>query len=119
RVEWIDCYRTYQGDREASWLWHIDNVPPYVAKVLLYLTDSDSETGATEFIQGHDTRSFMRAGYFGVTRSERSADLAELAHTKRLSYRPVSFALKAGDAVVFNTNTLHRGGIVSHGYRDV
>jgi hypothetical protein len=119
RVEWIDCYRTYPGERQASWLWHIDNVPPYLAKVLLYLTDSDADTGVTEFIPGGDTRAFMAAGYFGVTRSERAADLAQLAARKGMPYRPTSFRLTAGDAVVFNTNTLHRGGIVTRGYRDV
>jgi hypothetical protein len=119
RVEWLDCYRTYPGERRASWRWHIDNVPPYLAKILLYLTDSDAETGATEFLAGNDTRSFMAAGYFGVTTRERDIDLAAFAERKRVRYQPASFALAAGDAVVFNTNTLHRGGIVSRGFRDV
>src|SRR6185312_1060967 len=61
----------------------------------------------------------MAAGYFGVTSTERTVDLASLAARERVPYRPISFALAAGDAVVFNTNTLHRGGLVTRGYRDV
>lgn len=119
RVEWLDCYRTYPGERDASWLWHIDNVPPFLLKVLLYLTDSDSRTGATEFLSGSDTRRFKAAGYFGITKEERRMDVAMLARSRGMPYRPISFALSAGDAVVFSTNTLHRGGLVSEGFRDV
>jgi len=119
RVEWLDCYRTYHGERQASWLWHIDNVPPYLLKVLLYLTDSDADTGVTEFLSSSDTRAFREVGYFGVTRNERRTDLAELARQRNFSYRPLSFPMKRGDAVIFNTNMLHRGGEVRQGFRDV
>jgi hypothetical protein len=119
RIEWLDCYRTYQGERQASWLWHIDNVPPYFLKILLYLTDSDAETGVTEFLSSADTRRFKTAGYFGVTRDERRSDLVELARKRNIPYGPLRFSVKRGDAIVFNTNTLHRGGEVLHGFRDV
>jgi hypothetical protein len=119
RIEWLDCYRSYAGERQAAWLWHIDNVPPYILKVLVYLTDSDIETGVTEFLSGGDTRLFKSAGYFGVTRDERRTDLAEFARLRNLAYRPISLSMKCGDAIIFNTNCLHRGGAVKRGFRDV
>ncbi len=119
RIEWLDCYRTYAGERQSSWLWHIDNVPPYLLKVLLYLTDSDAETGVTEFLSGADTRLFKAAGYFGVTRDERRTDLAELARERNIPYRPIPLSMKRGDAIIFNTNCLHRGGAVRRDFRDV
>jgi hypothetical protein len=119
RIEWLDCYRTYAGERQASWLWHIDNVPPYLLKILVYLTDSDAETGVTEFLPAADTRHFKSAGYFGVTRDERRTDLAELARQRNIPYRPISLSMNRGDAIIFNTNCLHRGGAVRHGFRDV
>ena len=119
RIEWLDCYRTYPGERRASWQWHIDNVPPYFVKILLYLTDSDTETGTTEFISSTDTRALMSVGYFGVTPSERTVELETFAARKQVSYQPTSFTLNAGDAVIFSTNSFHRGGLVRRGYRDV
>jgi hypothetical protein len=119
RVQWLDCYRTYHGEPQASWLWHIDNVPPYLLKVLLYLTDSDADTGVTEFMSGVDTRRFKAVGYFGVTREERRADLEEVARQRHIAYRPLCYPVKCGDAIIFNTNNLHRGGVVRRGFRDV
>jgi len=119
RIEWLDCYRTYEGARDASWAWHIDNVPPFFVKVLLYLTDSDSQSGTTEFVSAEETRLFKRAGYFGVTADERRADLNDIARRSGFVHRPMSFEMRAGDALLFNNNNLHRGGGVVRGYRDV
>jgi hypothetical protein len=112
RIEWLDYYRTLPGTPVKSWLWHIDNDPPYVLKVLLYITDSNERNGATRMLSITETRQRFREGYFGVKNSERAADFATGTAGDVQE-------MKAGDAMIFCTNVLHKGGVVHEGFRDV
>jgi hypothetical protein len=119
RLEWLDYYRTVSGAPAKSWLWHIDNDPPFVVKILLYITDANEENGATHVMSMEDSRKYFKAGYFGVFNDEREADLQEFSNRNGLSF-PFSIPRRdAGDAMVFSTNLLHKGGEVRNGYRDV
>jgi hypothetical protein len=113
RIEWLDYYRALPGAPAKSWLWHIDNDPPFVLKVLLYLTDSTVENGATCILPRAETRRLFRRGYFGIRGDERRVDVDDSATAER----PVE--VLAGDALVFSTNLLHKGGQVHRGFRDV
>jgi hypothetical protein len=113
RIEWLDYYRALPGAPAKSWLWHIDNDPPFVLKVLLYLTDSTVENGATRILPRADTRRLFRKGYFGIRGDERRVEVDDSATAEH----PVE--MRAGDALVFSTNLLHKGGAVHRGFRDV
>jgi Phytanoyl-CoA dioxygenase (PhyH) len=113
RLEWVDYYRTLPGIPNKSWLWHIDNDPPYVLKVLLYITESNAQNGATRILSHAQTRQRFRKGYFGVYDAERRADFDDEAPTGHV------MEMKSGDALIFSTNLLHKGGKVFHGFRDV
>jgi len=113
RIEWMDYYRSLPGAPAKSWLWHIDNDPPYVVKVLVYLTDSNMQNGATRMLSLAETRQRFREGYFGVANSERLVEFETATPQGRV------VEMKSGDALIFSTNLLHKGGEVSSGFRDV
>ncbi len=113
RIEWLQYYRTLPGAPAKSWLWHIDNDPPFVVKVLIYLTDARLGTGATHMLSLEDTRKWFARGYFGVFGSTRQAYLDGTSDDATV------VTMAPGDALVFSTNRLHKGGEVRTGFRDV
>jgi hypothetical protein len=111
RIEWLDCYRSLPTDQpQASWLWHVDNVPVECMKVILYLTRADAETGATQFLSLEDTQRQHSQGYFGIYGDERKAELPGT---------PQSFNMDPGDALCIDNNLLHRAVPPKFSYRDV
>lgn len=112
RIEWLQYYRTIPGEPDKSWLWHIDNDPPFVLKVLLYLTDTTVENGATRVLSQEDTKSMFGKGYFGVFGDERRVDIDVAPDSEQ------AVEVRAGDALLFSPNQLHKGGEVRSGFRD-
>jgi hypothetical protein len=119
QLEWLDCYRTFPGLPDKSWLWHIDNYPPFVVKVLLYITDSNEENGITRILSMKKTREFFNAGYFGVYNDERKLHLSQFSADHNINYVEDIPERDSSDAIIFSTSTLHKAGEVKSGYRDV
>jgi hypothetical protein len=120
RLEWMDCYRSHPTpDVGGSWLWHVDDVPMPIVKVMLHLTDAGLEQGATQFINASHTRAYGLKGYSGVRTGDRTDDLGPFTRKKSLPFEPFHHEAKAGDALIFNTNLLHRAVPPSTEYRDV
>ena len=120
RLQWVDCYRSIPApDVSGSWMWHIDNVPKQVLKVMLHLTDAGVDQGATRFLSVTDTRAYGLNGYLGLETNKRTDDLAPLAGKNGLPYAPWYNEAKAGDALIFNTNLLHKAIPPVADYRDV
>jgi len=120
RLEWIDCYRSHPASQVGgSWMWHTDDVPPQILKVMLHLTDAGADQGATRFLSASHTREFGNKGYRGYPTNERTDNLVPFAEKNGLSCEPFLHDAKAGDALIFNTNLLHKAIPPSTGYRDV
>jgi hypothetical protein len=111
RIEWLDCYRSFPTEEpRAAWLWHMDNVPIECMKVILYLTQADAQTGATQVLSVKDTRRLHGLGYFGIYDDERKAEIGGA---------PLSLSMDRGDALCLDNNLLHRAVPPKYKYRDV
>jgi len=120
RLEWLDCYRTHPTpDVGGSFLWHTDDVPPHILKVMLHLTDAGADQGATRFLGASHTKAYGLKGYTGSQTKERTDDLVPFTQKNGLSFEPFYHEAKAGDTLIFNTNLLHKAIPPSTGYRDV
>lgn len=116
----IACYRSIPAkDPDGAWLWHSDNYPPGVKKIMLYLTDCDPERGSTSFINPSSTAALRKAGYYGIYPSERREDLSSLASGAGFNVEPQWPSIDAGSAIFFDNNSFHRANIPRTGYRDV
>lgn len=118
QIVWSDTYRTLHAQSKSSWLWHIDNSPCKIIKVMVHYTDAGKIRGGTYFLSHSETKQFINKGYFGEI--NRDEDLSGFASKNGISYNPFCYEVNAGDVLLFNNNLLHRGIPPQKGYfRDV
>jgi hypothetical protein len=116
----VACYRTIPSSNpQGAWLWHTDNYPPAVKKIMLYLTDCEPKLGATSFISPAETARLRGGGYYGIMPDERSEDLTAFASRAAIKPTIQTPTVTAGSALLFDNNALHRANIPEIGYRDV
>lgn len=121
RIDHCSLYRTRRTEEPlVSFRWHRDLASMGQIHIMLYLTPSGDEGGATEFIPLEDTRSLARAGYSFVNPDARTSDFDELLDADSSRPEIVRPMLAAGDAAMFGaTRVLHRGVQPRDGFRDV
>lgn len=114
-VDKIYCYRNHHtGTRSSSWLWHYDNNPDEVVKIIVYLTDVDDKSGPFEYALkangAPDFRHTTRSGYNHWKKPPNNSRIpeGEIGKTIRVSG-------EAGTLVVFNNNIVHRANVPSPG----
>lgn len=118
QVLWLDCYRTYPGSEQRSWLWHTDNVPPFIVKGLVYLTQVTADTGPTLILSPEKTKALKSVGYFPMREEHRPARIEENGKVPISSADIQTVFADPGDAVVFNTNQFHKAQPPKDGFRD-
>jgi hypothetical protein len=103
---------------KASWLWHFDNHPREMLKVMVYLTDVDEDSAPFEYLR--DPAGVPRLG----------APLAPLHGDSRIPAAQIERHLDegwsrhivtgpAGTVLVFDDNVVHRGTLARRRHRDV
>jgi len=96
---------------QVSGLWHLDNYPPGMINVMIYLTDADRETGALRVHPRPASRRLVHTGFYDRYRAER--------YVPRLERRWVPLEGPAGTAIIFDPTLVHRTTPPLRGYRDV
>jgi hypothetical protein len=103
----------------ASWLWHFDNHPREMLKVMVYLTDVDEDSAPFEYLRRRDDGRPM----YG-------APLAPMHHHSRIAPGVVDGYLAnghethrvtgpRGTVIVFDDNVIHRATLARSAPRDV
>ena len=126
-------YRTSPNENyvpRASWLWHMDNHPKEVIKVMVYLTDVGEENGPFTVLT-HPDRDNREPGYKGCKQPTSRIDYTKWQfHPSRYTAEEINKAVKAGakvqpqlgpkgSVVAFDNNILHRANLTKEGHRDV
>jgi hypothetical protein len=104
---------------QVSWLWHYDNHPREVLKVMIYLTDVDRESAPFEYLR--DARSLHPV--YG-------SPLAPLCGDRRFNEKSMrrffgrgfethQVTGPAGTLILFDNNVIHRGNLGLKKHRDV
>jgi len=120
-VEKVFVYRTplCRQVPRASWLWHYDNHPHEILKILVYLTDVDERSGPFEYLRS--TQSFQPVP---------GSPLAPLYGNSRVPDRTIRRCLQngfeghkvvgpTGTMILFDNNIIHRGNLAKDTQRDV
>ncbi len=104
---------------EGAWLWHYDNHPHEVAKVMIYLTDVERGNGPFEYLRSART---ARPAYgpsiaplYGNSRV--SHDRLNRYFEEGYECKPVTGPM--GTSIVFDNNVVHRANLARDGRRDV
>jgi hypothetical protein len=120
-VDKVYVYRSpvSRQNPRASWLWHYDNHPPEILKVMIYLTDVHQGTAPFEYLRRT-----------GSSVPVHGSPIAPFYGTSRISDQQVHRQLAAGceqravlgpagTMLIFDSNILHRGTLARDGHRDV
>jgi hypothetical protein len=103
----------------ASWIWHYDNHPREVLKVMIYLSDVTAATAPFEYLRssasGAPVLGRPLAPLYGNSRIPDSTidDYLRNGGESRVVTGP------AGTMVVFDSNVIHRANLARDGHRDV
>lgn len=127
-VDKIYSYRSHLGERRASWLWHWDNNPDEVVKIIIYLSDvNDDEDGPFEYLRNPETGlapiiETSRSGYNHWKKPRNNSRITdqEMKSFANQGYVPYTVHGLKGTATIFNNNCAHRANPPADGkYRDV
>jgi len=105
---------------KRAFLWHCDKGPSKWAKVLLYFTSVADTGGNSVLIDAKTTDAISALDYTFGPAKERTSDLAELAKQHDIDFEPMSFDVKAGQALLFEpARLLHHGQLPNKAPRTI
>ncbi len=94
-----------------SGLWHTDNYPPGIYKIMVYLTECSNASGALGLHPKESTRRLLRRGFFDRFQVE--------PFRKELETGGTRIEGPAGTVLFWNSNLIHRANPPLTGHRDV
>lgn len=116
KAYWLQIYRTMPTARppEASFLWHVDNCPQEVVKLMVYLTDTRDNTGAFRLKPRPLSRQLIERGFWDRARAQDFAGTLEDRATTTV------FEGDKGTRILFlNWGCVHRAKHPEAAHRDV
>lgn len=107
-----EMYRIVPSQKtpDASGLWHTDNYPPGMVKIMAYLTACDEKTGALKVHPWPRTRQLLRRGFFNRSNIAPYEDLLEN------DWIPIEGP--PGTILLWDSNICHRATPPAAGIRD-
>lgn len=104
---------------DASWLWHYDNHPHAILKVMIYLTDVSDQSAPFEYLRCAKSLKPVLgsplAPLYGASRiSERV-----LARYFSKGFEGHKVTGPRGTIILFDNNIIHKGNLALQTYRDV
>lgn len=103
---------------QVSWLWHYDNHPGEIRKLMIYLTDVNEETGPLEYLRSKETGEPLLMTPAPLMGYSRVPDRA-LKHYLANGYESCKITGPRGTMILFSENIIHRANVAKSGLRDV
>lgn len=116
KIYWVQVYRTLPSEHEpdTSFLWHVDNCPPQVVKLMVYLTDTQENTGSFRLKPRPLSTQLLDQGFFDRSKNDRFAHILSDMRTTRVFEGP------KGTSILFlNWACVHRAKHPEIKHRDV
>jgi hypothetical protein len=119
-VDKVYAYRNLVADRaeEVSWLWHYDNHPREILKLMIYLTDVDEESGPFEYLRCAGTAEAVRMTPRPLLGNSRLSTRFLKRHIES-GCRPHRVTGPAGTLILFDNNIAHKANLARKRHRDV
>jgi hypothetical protein len=118
-VDKVYAYRNLIGRQreQVSWLWHYDNHPTQVLKLMVYLTPVDAGRAPMEYVRNSRSgKALVFEPYPLLGTSRIPADRMNEYFTQ--GYAVVQVLGPAGTAILFDDNVLHRATLARTAHRD-
>ena len=122
-MEALYAYRNLyrEAPERASWIWHYDNNPKEIVKIMVYLSDVGEASGAFEVVCNDKQEAVKMQTYkidhtkwTGAPNNSRITD-AQLSEMASKGYHPKKILGKKGTIAIFDNNIAHRASIPSPG----
>ena len=104
-------------DEQISWIWHYDNHPSEILKIMIYLSDVDEQHGPFEYLGSSytcDAKLIEPTPLCGYGRIPAKVLQRYLADGHK-SYKVIG---PRGTVILFDNNIVHRANIAKKGIRD-
>lgn len=127
-VDHLYFYRNIITDAPplTSWLWHYDNHPKEIHKIMIYLSDVTEDSGPFEYLKDQNGKPVIispsRTGVNNWSspkwpRSRVPSDVLEDFLSR--GYKPCKVTGPKGTMLIFDNNCIHKANIGKSGHRDV
>jgi len=111
-----------EAPERSSWMWHYDNNPKEIIKVMVYLSDVEEESGAFEVVCDKDKKALKMKTYKidykhwnGAPNNSRITE-TQLKDFASIGYHPFKILGKKGTIAIFDNNIVHRASIPRPGH---
>ena len=102
----------------ASWVWHYDNHPREVLKVMIYLTDVTAGRAPFEYLREAHTGKPVAGAPIAPLHVRSRVDHSRVERWLRNGCETHTVIGPAGTMIVFDDNIIHRGTLARDGHRD-
>lgn len=105
KIYWAHIYRTLPTDKDpdTSFLWHVDNCPSQVVKLMVYLTDTRENTGSFRLKPRPLSKQMLDQGFWDRSRNDRFTHILNDTSTTKVFEGP------KGTSILFlNWGCVHR-----------
>jgi len=106
-----------EAPERSSWIWHYDNNPKEIIKVMVYLSDVDEDCGAFEIVCNEEGEAVKMPTYkidhktwSGAPNNSRITE-AQMDAMASEGYYPSKILGKKGTIAIFDNNIAHRASI--------
>ena len=120
----LDAIYAYQTQHKnaplrSSWIWHYDNHPREVIKVMVYLTDVDNTCGPFEVIH-NSTGAAVKVETHRVDHTKWQSNSSrvqqdQISQLQEQGFAPRQILGQKGTTTIFDNNIIHRAGIPEEG----
>ena len=119
-VDKVYVYRSLVSHQppQVSLVWHFDEHPREMLKIMIYLTDVDEGTAPFTYLRSAGSSEALIGARMPIGGYSRISDLRIAAYVaKGFAIRPVTGP--RGTMILFHDNVIHRGTLATRSHRDV
>jgi hypothetical protein len=119
-VDKVYVYRTFvsRHREQGSWLWHYDEHPLEMLKLMIYLTDVGEDSAPFTYLSAGDSGEAVLGTRNPLLGQSRIPEPVMAAYAAK-GCRARAVTGPSGTAVLFNDNVIHRATFAERRHRDV
>ena len=120
-IDKVYVYRNPVSHRAAqgSWLWHYDNHPYEILKIMIYLTDVSDQSGPFEYLRHPKSMKAMAGSRLTPLYGESRVTEEYLSRCRGEGFVPHKITGPKGTMILFDNNMIHRANLAVQTHRDV
>jgi hypothetical protein len=119
-IDKVYVYRnpTSRQTPQGSWLWHYDNHPNEVLKLMIYLNDVEEDSAPFQYLRSVSSQTPVR-GLLSPLYGESRVDPVSIEERLANGFESHNITGPQGTLILFDNNIIHKANLATKGHRDV